>query len=98
VLGANKEVQARAGTSAGLGSQMREKGNVPAVALTTDEHVCGRCCCGAEHTRGQRVNLARYRPLLGIVTPTTSILDGTWKIPAVAIAAADGSKEKPGTN
>src|SRR5262249_47708872 len=23
----------------------------------------------------------RYRPLLGIVTPTTSILDGTWKIP-----------------
>jgi hypothetical protein len=35
---------------------------------------------------------------LGIVTPTTSILDGTWKIPAVTIAAADGSKEKPGTN
>ena len=55
----NKEVQARAGISAGLGSQVREKGNVPAAALTTDQHVCGRSCCGAEHACSQRVNLAR---------------------------------------
>jgi hypothetical protein len=60
--------------------------------------MCAVAVVAAPNTRGQRVNLARYRPLLGIVTPTTSILDGTWKIPAVTIAAADGSKEKPGTN